>query len=255
MSDVSAPPRPPTRCPMCKGAVIERQPGAAHGSFVWFHCLFCNHWWKFRLDDPYVTPKPSPNGELSGDVFIVRKGGTKHALDSVAVNAIPEDALKKHLESKTLESEKLQLQIDRLTGELAVSQADDDRLWKLYQADTGNAENSDAWLVAYNKSKEVTKQLTAFQSEQRHLTSREFFFEGLPAAIATAETDEDGKFTLVIPREGRFGVVARASRELLMDTETYFWFVWVSLDGEHSKRLVLNDENMMGAGSPDSAVQ
>ena len=89
---------------MCKGAVIERQPGAAHGSFLWFHCLFCNHWWKFRLDDPYLAPKPSPNGELRGEVFVVRKAGAKHTLDSVAVNAIPEDDLKKHLESKTLES-------------------------------------------------------------------------------------------------------------------------------------------------------
>src|SRR4051812_49445976 len=118
MSDVSAPPRPPTRCPMCKGAVIERQPGAAHGSFVWFHCLFCNHWWKFRLDDPYVTPKPSPNGELSGEVFIVRKGGTKHTLDSVAVNAISQGAPQKQLGSKNPQSEKKQLQIDRFTGGL-----------------------------------------------------------------------------------------------------------------------------------------
>jgi len=42
---------------------------------------------------------------------------------------------------------------------------------------------------------------------------------------------------------------------LLKGKETYYWFVWVSLDGDPSKRLALNNENVMGAGSPDSALQ
>jgi hypothetical protein len=31
--------------------------------------------------------------------------------------------------------------------------------------------------------------------------------------------------------------------------------VWVNLDGQSSKRLRLSNDNVMGAGSPDSALQ
>jgi len=51
MADGSIPPRLPTRCPVCKAATIERTGSPSHATFIWFHCLFCNHWWKFRIAD------------------------------------------------------------------------------------------------------------------------------------------------------------------------------------------------------------
>jgi hypothetical protein len=254
MNEASGSRRLPTRCPACKGAVIERMPSAIHGTFIWFHCVFCNHAWKFRVEDP----RTNPNGELTGDVVIVTKR-MKYRLGSVAVNAIPEDALRKHLESKTLhgelESRKLQLAIAGLTATLKMTQAEDDRLWKILQRDENNSQKAEAWSVAFNKTKDITKQIEALQAQRQHLTSGEYFFEGLPSAISTAKTDADGKFRLEIPRRGRYGVVARASRELFKKTETYFWFVWVSLDEQPSKRLTLSNDNIMGAGSPDSALR
>ena len=255
MRDASVTVRLPTRCPTCKGSVIERTPSPAHGTFVWFHCLFCNHWWKFRLDDTYANP----NGHLTGEVFIVTKAGMTYKLAAVAVTAIPEEPLKKHMESKTaegeLESQKLRREIAGLTATLKMAQADEDRLWKILQRDESNSRKAAAWSVAYNKTKSVTKQIKKLQTERQHLTSGDYFFEGLPSGIATAKTNANGKFSLTIPRKGRYGVVARASRELFKQQETYFWLVWVSLEAQATKRLVLNNDNIMCVGSPDPALK
>src|SRR5262245_39407035 len=115
MSSVSGTPRLPTRCPTCKGAVIQRM-ARAHAS-VWFHCFFCNHVWRFRLEDARAIP----DGELTGDVFVVTSRKKKQSLGLVVLNAIPEDLLRQHLERKTaqcdLEGRKLQREI----GVLAVT--------------------------------------------------------------------------------------------------------------------------------------
>jgi len=248
--------RLPTRCPTCKGAVIQRMPSPSHGLFIWYHCLFCRNMWKFRTEDH----RPNATGELVGEVFVVTKGRVKYKFGSIAVTAIPEDVLKKHLKSKTLqaelESQTLQRDIERLSRILKMAQAEEDRLWAIYQLDEGNARNSDAWLVAYNKTKDIAKEIEALLAERHHRTSGEYFFEGLPSGISKAKTDANGKFTLAIPRRGRYGVVARASRELSKEKEqeTYSWVVWATLDGQASKRLVLSNDNTLGAGSPDSAL-
>ena len=254
MGDAHVLPRLPTRCPACKGALIQRMPRPTPGTFIYFYCLFCNHIWKFRTDEPQANP----NGEVTGTVSILSKGGRKYKLGSAAVYAIPGDALKKHLESKTghreVESRKLQRDIDRLTAMLNIAQAEEARLWKILQPDERNSRKAEAWRFVYNKAKTITQQIEELQAQRQGLTSGDYFLDGLPAAIASAKTDADGKFKLTIPRRGRYGVVVRASRDLLKGQETYFWFVWVSLDSEPSKRLRLSNDNMMGAGSPDSAL-
>jgi hypothetical protein len=247
--------RLPTRCPVCKGALIERMPGSMHGSFIWFRCQFCTHAWKFFVDDSWGTP----NGELTGHVFIITRGRRKYKLGSVAVHAIPQDALKKHLKSKTLqselESETLERDIRSLTAMIGTAQSEEERLWKILQGDQDNLKKGEAWSAAYKRAKGITRQIEELQARQQQLASGEYFFDGLPSPVSTAKTDADGKFTLTIPRQGWHGVVACASRELFKGRESYFWFVWVTLDGHHSKRLTLSNSNAVGAGSSDSALQ
>jgi Skp family chaperone for outer membrane proteins len=254
MSALSGSPLLPSRCPACKGAVIQRMPGRTQGAFVWFYCFFCNHTWKHRLDDVPANP----DGELTGDVFVVSRTGKKHSLASVVLNAIPEDELNAHLEHKTaqreLERAKLQREIDALSAALEEARAEEDRLWNIQKRDEENSRKAKAWSVAFNKTKILTRELEDLQARRQHLTSGEYFFRDIPSPISSAKTDAEGKFTLVIPRNGRYGIVARASRELGEGNQSYFWFVWVSLEGEASKRLLLNDDNIVGVGSPDSAL-
>ena len=243
MHDVSRPPRLPTRCRLCKGAVIERTSNAAHTGFTWFHCLFCNHWWKVRTDETITNP----DGELTGEVFIVTKGIT-YTLDSVPVCAIPEDVAKKHLEAKTqereIESAKLRRALDGLTAALDIAKAEEGGLWKVLQLDDNNSEKAARWRLAYNKTKALSKEVKDLQTERARVTSGEYFFDELPTGISTAKTDGNGRFSLIIPCKGRYVVAARGPRETFRDVEPY-WFVWTSLDGDTSKHLVLSNDNVL----------
>lgn len=239
----------PTRCPLCKGAVIERTSNASHGAFMWFHCLFCNHWWKFHIDD---GTRANPDGELTGEVFIVTKRGVTYKLDAVPVTAIPEELAEKHLKSKTLQREleidKLQRDIEGLTSTLQVAQAEEHRLWRVLQEDENNSEKAAAWSTVYRKAKYIAKEIETLHAQRKQLDSDDYVFDGLPSGIANARTDADGHFTLVLPREGRYIIAARGPRDAFREPEPY-WFVSISLDGEDSKRLILSNDNVLGAKS------
>ncbi len=243
----------PKRCPLCKGAAIERTSNVASGAIIWFHCLFCNHWWKFRTDES----RANPEGELTGQVFIVTKRGITYRLASVPVRAIPEEVAKKHLKSKTmqreLEIENRQRDIEGLTSTLQDTQADEHRLWNILQEDESNSQNGAAWSAVYQKTKNITKEIEHLHFQRKQLTSAEYFFDGLPSGVSMAKTDADGRFSLVIPREGRYVIAARGPNETFRDTEPY-WFVSVSLDGEPSKCLMLTNDNVLGARSEDCAL-
>jgi len=225
----------------------------AHAS-IWFHCFFCNHIWKFRFEDA----RAGPDGELTGDVFAGTARRRKQSLGLVVLNAIPEDRLKPHLERKTAQGEaerrRLQREIDVVAKILEEARTEEDRLWQVQEQDKENLRKANAWSVAYNRTKIITRQLVDLRARRERLVSGEHFFQDLPSAISSAKTRADGKFTLAIPRGGRYGIVARAARELGEEKRIYSWIVWVSLDGRSSKRLVLNDDNIVGAGSPDSAL-
>jgi len=253
MSPVSEAIRLPTRCPACRGAVIQRI-ARAHGS-VWFHCFFCKHSWRFRLEDARAVP----DGEITGDVFVVTPSRERHALYRVVLQAIPEDLLRQHVERKTgeckRERKRVQREIDALAATLEEVRTEEDRLWKIQDRDKDNMRKAKAWSAAFNRLKNIIRQHDELLARRGQLISGEPFFQNLPAAISSAKTDADGKFTLAIPREGRYGIVARASCDLGQGTRRYCWFVWVSLDGMSAKRLVLNDDNVVGAGSADSVLQ
>jgi hypothetical protein len=137
---------------------------------------------------------------------------------------------------------------------LKEARAEEDRLWNIQKLDESDMQKANAWSLVYNKAKNLTGQLEDLRAQQQHLTSGEYFVQDMPAPISTIQTDSDGKFTMLLPRDGRYGIVARVSRELGDKKETYCWFVWVSLDGAASKRVSLNNSNIVGAGSPDSAL-
>jgi len=254
MSSVSVAPRLPTRCPACKGAIVQRRAGWTHGASTWFYCFFCKHSWKSLGD-----ARANRDGELTGDVFVVATRKRRHPLGLVELHAIPEDALKKHLDrrmaQRELESGKLQREIDALAATLDKVQAEEDQLWKIQKQDERDLGKANAWSVAFSNRKAITKQLEDVRKRRQHLTSGDHFLRDLPSAISSATTNADGTFMLAIPRDGRYGIVARASRELGGQKESYVWFVWVSLDGAVAKRLVLNNDNLVGAGSPHSALQ
>jgi hypothetical protein len=254
MSPVAGATRLTTRCPACKGAVVQRRAGSTHGASIWFYCFFCNHSWKSLADARW-----NPDGELTGDVCVVAPRKRRQPLGLVVLHAIPEDALRKHLARRTAQREfecgKLQREIDALTATWERVRAEEDRLWRIQKQDEGDLRNANAWSVAFNNTKTITKQLEDLRKRRQQLISGDHYLRDLPTAISSTTTNADGTFMLTIPRDGRYGIVARASRGQGQEKQTYVWFVWVSLGGESAKRLVLNNDNIVGAGSPDSALQ
>ena len=92
-------------------------------------------------------------------------------------------------------------------------------------------------------------------------SSTEFFldpdkyFTQLPHGVATATTDADGKFTLKLPKAGRYVFAARAERKVVDKTEKYYWLVWASVYGNESKTVTLSNNNLADSDSPDSLIQ
>jgi hypothetical protein len=194
------------------------------------------------------------NRQLAGDVFVVTRGGTNYKLGLVTVSALAEGVLQKHLARKTRESElevsKLQPEIDSQTMARDAAEARAAELLQIYFGDVGNQARKAASDEAKTKRAQVGAKLSELILHQNYLKSAQFFYEGLPAAISTAKTDADGKFTIQIPRRRRVAIAARSSRQIGETNEEYFWIVWVNAQ---TKRVMLSNDNMMGQGSPESA--
>ena len=67
-----------------------------------------------------------------------------------------------------------------------------------------------------------------------------YYFQDLPAAVATGKTDADGKFTLTLP-PGKYVFAATASRSVSKDTEQYAWLVKVDASNPVHGLLLSND--------------
>jgi hypothetical protein len=80
------------------------------------------------------------------------------------------------------------------------------------------------------------------------------YFASLPPALASVKTDADGKFSILVDREGTLVLAASASRRLVKKTENYYWLITVSLDGQPSKRIFLSNDNLATSDSKDSLV-
>jgi hypothetical protein len=86
-----------------------------------------------------------------------------------------------------------------------------------------------------------------------HFPTAEFFFENIPTAFGQAITNSNGEFGFNLPVKGKFALAARAERQ--QPEEKYYWLVWVSLDGQVAKTVLLSNHNLMTSDSPESVVK
>ncbi|MBI3879885.1 MAG: hypothetical protein HY301_07440 [Verrucomicrobia bacterium] len=80
------------------------------------------------------------------------------------------------------------------------------------------------------------------------------YFAGLPEPVSTAKTDADGKFSLKLPAKTRFAIAAEAERTTPAGRESYNWLVWVSVDDDKGKSIMLSNDNLFAANSSESVV-
>lgn len=202
------------------------------------------------------------DGALNGEVFIVTNSGVNLKLGSVTVAVISESVAQNHLNVKKsngdAEIRKFDAELLKENAAVTAARTEADKLKRAVDpiVSTSKYQSSlEAYNTAAGKAVASAKRLAALEEQKEYYTSGRHYFDDLPSSVAVAKTDADGKFTLKMPRVGTFAVTASASRLVGEKTETYNWMVWTSLDGQPSKRLMLSNDNMVGAGSADSAVK
>jgi hypothetical protein len=80
-------------------------------------------------------------------------------------------------------------------------------------------------------------------------------FEDGPEGAVTDKTDADGKFRMVLKQKTKYALFARSERTVLRDTEKYYWLLWVTLDGNKPKRIMLSNDNLFSAFPAESVVK
>jgi hypothetical protein len=229
-------------------------------------------------------------GELKGNIFIVTNGAQNLKLGLVDVRVIPE---KEMLAYMTAKKPQVDSRIAKITSEYqtakvafdAATKADaaaSDRYNSEMQSDSREMKSYDVGDMSLAELSNTTGRLSEMKErvsdygkaadEKRAETDTaqlrlaeaalqlkensepKLYFAGLPEGIAKATSNADGDFTLKMPSKGRFALAAYSQRQVFGSTEEYYWLIWVSLDGQPTKNILLGNQNLADAGSPDSVL-
>jgi hypothetical protein len=87
------------------------------------------------------------------------------------------------------------------------------------------------------------------------LLTDEQLFKGVPWDGPKALTNSDGQFSLRLASNKRYVIAAKAQRRVFDSTEQYYWLIWVALEGEEPKRVMLTNNNLMGTDSADAVFK
>lgn len=219
----------------------------------------------------------SREGQLNGEVFIVTKGGQNVRLGLVEVRLIPEKDIKAFVETKQTkakeEMEKLRPQLAEAKAALETAERVEKEAGRVHDArfqesvaaamGKGNYTEaseraraaSDAWIKRIRDTGQTRSAYFTLVQRHNYFVSGKYYFEGLPGGTATTKTDADGKFSLTLNKKERYAVAAHGSRNIGDTTEEYYWLLWVSLQGNDSKRLLVSNDTLFEVRHPDGVVQ
>jgi len=238
-------------------------------------------------------PEKEQEVEIQGEVFVVTKGAQNIKLGLVDVIAIPEEQIAAFLKDRKqaadaeavglevaynrAESEARRAEMDMNQGianyraaserntaamdkVLSLSSSSDYQSY--YAAKRQQDEASRDSEAKAEKADELAKQyeIASLRLEQAKLRfegwpTAAFIFQGLPSSIGKATTNADGKFSLKLPRKGRYAIAAHAERKIIDDNERYYWLIWVPVENGVIKNIVLSNNNMMTVQSAENVMQ
>lgn len=202
------------------------------------------------------------NGVLQGEVFIVTKAAENVRLGLVEVVLFSENDITNYVayRNSRIEVERPDFDKQIADSEKAISELKADfennkeKLTELSKAanDTAAAQ---AFAELNKKSIAVIEQIKASEEKAKeNWPASSHYFKDLPVPLTSARTDADGRFSLAMPKQGRFAIAAHASRELPNSKEEYYWLVWESLNGKETEKIILGNQNTMSSGSRESVV-
>jgi hypothetical protein len=181
--------------------------------------------------------KSQKNSGVSGQVFVVTKGGQTFKLPIIEVNAIPEKVITQYIASR---QQTRQEQIAILQPKVDTLKTESKNLEEIYMGssmfkDPEHETKHQAWKSKVNEFINVRVELDEVLSDG-------YFFVAMPPSKATAKTDADGKFKLSLPA-GKYALAAFGSRHIAGDIERYHWLVWVTVPSKGD--IMLSNDNMM----------
>jgi tetratricopeptide (TPR) repeat protein len=136
-----------------------------------------------------------------------------------------------------------------------------EQLARIKQEGQKSRQLSEAWRMAADELNRTAgavnasrAALAAAEGRYDHWRSGAYFFEDLPAGIASAKTDAEGRFVLTLPRSKRFALAARGTRAAGGTTEKYYWLFWVTMDAK-AKRILVSNDTLWEVAHPDAVVR
>jgi hypothetical protein len=202
--------------------------------------------------------------DITGQVFIVTKAHESVKLGLVPVSVYARDAIQSSIEAvdAALKSERDEAKDQQTTIREAQKSASalHDQLWKDARSSSYDKQRYDAALRAGNLSLEISQLNLAVGRRVSFLLGSAPYFQELNEhhrPVATTKTDADGKFTVTVPSEGEFAIVASSERQTLKDTEYYFWVVpaadHVDLTNDNLTRATTGASLLHVRGGDDNA--
>jgi hypothetical protein len=223
---------------------------------------------------------------IKGQIFIVTKGRENVRLGLVSVQAFSDSTILSHIASRRAAADTLRKAIQpQLDASLARARQ---RLEVATQglrkanANAGAAEtrmidahgdNVDPAIEALNAAREAIepaqdlvaqreRELRAeaaaaparFDGMNSSLDSGEFYLEGLPRPLTETKTDANGEFVIEIPSDRLVVLAAFAQRQVFDHTESYAWLIRVPVGTSRGDKLLLSNDNLTTANSPQSPL-
>ena len=208
---------------------------------------------------------------ITGEVFIVTQARITIPLPLVDVWAIPASAIKTHIEAKKLDMinqaviPKNNLQqhdykiesakrasdlaynamMDAMKAHTAASKKALSDLTRS-RVDEANVlkDKTDALESEYEKAKtalsELESQRDEYQEKVDYAESRARLFDQLPDPVNLCATDSAGRFSMTLPGDQAFVLVAVASRDVFGAVEHYYWIIPVT-----GSKVTLSNDNML----------
>ncbi len=208
---------------------------------------------------------------VSGDVFIVTRGGVNYKLGLVRVEAIPDSSIERFLilagEQQVLAARARDSLIavkERALGAARGSEQagfdSHERLAAMNRAEDGSVSQAaldQAWnraQAARGRQSQLRGEIQRLKAQGPEFLTPDYYFDHLPPSVAAAKSDADGKFELRIPHEGRFALAAQSTRDVGFGQESYHWLVWIEAKAGAPTKVMLSNDNLLTTPSSESVV-
>lgn len=212
------------------------------------------------LQEEIKRNTPPAAYEVTGEIFVVTKGGVNFKLGLVNVQAFEKSVIDKFVAEKNREQgnllKEVGLKMDEINKEIDAYKPTAEAAVKAFSAakygSTTYERSYQTWKTTIQIEGQKSSNLAPLLREQDKLFSGSFFFELLPKPKLSVQSNSDGRFRFSVTRDVEVIIAASAFRTVGNSVERYFWLVPVTRPDGASTEITLGNNNLtsvQGGGS------